>query len=208
MATLTVWKFDGPDKAQQALDLLVSLSKQRLVEVVDAAIVSWPADAKKPKTQHMTNLTGAAALDGAFWGMLLGWIFFTPFFGMAVGALAGALGGHFADYGIGKDFIESVRSKVTPGTSALFLLTGEVTRDKVAAGPKGAMDSCPPVVRLHPRGLVRFGVLWRAAGVDQCGSTPVLLQGRRDPNTHSRSLSRQGPPRRSQRNAADRPRFP
>jgi uncharacterized membrane protein len=138
MATLTVWKFDAPDKAQKALDLLASLSKQHLIELVDAAIVSWPADAKKPKTRHLTDLTGAGALDGAFWGMLLGWIFFMPFLGMAVGALTGALGGHFADYGIGRDFIESVRAKITPGTSALFLLTGEVTRDKVAEATKQA----------------------------------------------------------------------
>src|ERR1700719_1641771 len=103
MATLTVWKFDTPEGAQNALELLAKLSKQQLIELVDAAIVSWPAGAKKPKTQHMTQLTGAAALDGAFWGMLLGWIFFMPFFGMAVGALAGALSGHFADYGIGSD---------------------------------------------------------------------------------------------------------
>jgi uncharacterized membrane protein len=138
MATLTVWKFDAPDKAQKALDLLIDLSKQRLIEVVDADIVSWPADAKKPKTRHLGDLTGAGALDGAFWGMLLGWIFFMPFFGMAVGALAGALSGHFANYGIGKDFVENVRSKVTPGTSALFLLTGQVTVDKVAAAAKQA----------------------------------------------------------------------
>jgi uncharacterized membrane protein len=138
MANLTVWKFDAPDKAQQALDLLLGLSKQRLVEVIDAATVTWPADAKKPKTRHMTDLAGVGALDGAFWGMLLGWIFFMPFLGMAVGALTGALSGHFANYGIGSDFIETVRSKVTPGTSALFLLTGEVTRDKVAAAVREA----------------------------------------------------------------------
>src|SRR5262249_40112400 len=95
-------------------------------------------DAKKPKTRHMADLTSAGALDGAFWGMLLGWIFFMPFIGMAVGALTGALTGHFADYGIGRDFIENVRSKVTPGTSALFLLTGQVTVDKVAAAAKEA----------------------------------------------------------------------
>ena len=138
MATLTVWKFNNPEGAQKALDLLASLSKQQLIEVVDADIVTWPADAKKPKTRHMTDMTGAGALDGAFWGMLLGWIFFMPFLGMAVGALTGALSGHFAEYGIGSDFVESVRSKVTPGTSALFLLTGQVTVDKVAAAAKQA----------------------------------------------------------------------
>ena len=136
--TLTVWKFDTPEGAQKALELLASLSKQRLIEVVDAAVVSWPQGAKKPTTRHAADLTAAGALDGAFWGTLLGLIFFMPFLGMAVGAIAGALGGHFADYGIGRDFIDGVRSKVTPGTSALFLLTGQVTTDKVVAATKEA----------------------------------------------------------------------
>ena len=138
MATLTVWKFDSPEGAQKALDLLTSLSQQRLIEVLDADIVTWPAAAKHPTTRQLTNLAGARALDGAFWGLLLGWLFFMPFLGMAVGAAAGAISGHFADRGIGSDFVESVRSKVTPGTSALFLLTGQVTWDKVAAAAKEA----------------------------------------------------------------------
>jgi uncharacterized membrane protein len=138
VATLTVWKFDSADGAQNALDLLAKLSQQRLVELLDAAICSWPTGAKHPTTRHLTNLTGAYALDGAFWGMLLGWLFFSPFLGMAVGAAAGAISGHFANYGIGNDFIENVRSKVTTGTSALFLLTGQVTWDKVVAAAKEA----------------------------------------------------------------------
>jgi uncharacterized membrane protein len=63
--------------------------------------------------------------------MLFGLIFFVPLFGAAVGAVAGALAGHFRDYGIDDDFIKQVRAKVTQGTSALFLLTGEVTLDRV-----------------------------------------------------------------------------
>jgi uncharacterized membrane protein len=57
---------------------------------------------------------------------------------MAVGAATGALSGHFADRGVAGDFAEAVRSKVTPGTSALFLLTGQVTWDKVAEAAKQA----------------------------------------------------------------------
>jgi uncharacterized membrane protein len=52
----------------------------------------------------------------------------------------GALSAQFADYGIGREFIEQVRGKVTEGTSALFLLVGQVTTDRVVeafkAGPR------------------------------------------------------------------------
>lgn len=45
--------------------------------------------------------------------------------------------GHFADYGIDDKFIESTRDKVTPGTSALFLLTSGAVVDKLTAALKG-----------------------------------------------------------------------
>ena len=137
MASLTVWKFETPEGAEQALAKLVALSKQQLVEVGDAAIVSWPVGAKKPKTKQAQNMTGAGALGGAFWGMLFGLLFFVPFLGLAIGAAMGALMGHFADYGIDDDFIKQVQAKVTEGTSALFLLTANATVDKVAAAFEG-----------------------------------------------------------------------
>jgi uncharacterized membrane protein len=125
MATMTVLKFSTADGARQALDTVESLSKQHLINLHDAAIVTWPGGKKKPKTKQMANLAGIGALDGAFWGMLFGLIFFVPFFGMAVGAAMGALSGKFADYGIDDDFINSVRDQVTEGTSALFLMTSD-----------------------------------------------------------------------------------
>ena len=137
MASLTVWKFDTPDGADQALAKLTDLAKQQLITVEDAAIVSWPVGAKKPKTRQTQSTTGAGALGGAFWGMLFGLLFFVPIFGMALGAAMGALMGHFADYGINDDFIKQVREKVTEGTSALFLLSANATIDKVAAAFEG-----------------------------------------------------------------------
>jgi uncharacterized membrane protein len=41
------------------------------------------------------------------------------------------------DVGINDDFIKSVRSKVTEGTSALFLMTSGAVRDKVAEAARG-----------------------------------------------------------------------
>lgn len=131
MATLTVLKFETADGAEKALHVVQDLSKQNLITLHDAAIVTWPADKKKPKTKQLTDLSGAGALSGAFWGMLFGLIFFVPIIGMVVGATMGALTGSMADVGINDEFIRSIRSKVTPGTSALFLMTSGAVQDRV-----------------------------------------------------------------------------
>ena len=130
-STLTVWKFNTPEGAQTALARITDLAKQQLIEVQDAAVVSWPADQKKPKTRQALSTTGAGALSGAFWGMLFGLLFFIPFLGMAIGAAMGSLAGHFTDVGINDEFIKQVQQKVTPGTSALFLMSQNATVDRV-----------------------------------------------------------------------------
>jgi uncharacterized membrane protein len=137
-SSLVVLKFDTPEGADKGLELAISLQKQQLLQLLDAAIVTWPKGKKKPKTRHLTNLTCEGAWYGAFWGMLFGLLFFMPFLGAAWGAAVGAISGRFADYGIGRDFIEQVRGKVTEGTSALFLLVGQVTADRVVEAFKAA----------------------------------------------------------------------
>jgi uncharacterized membrane protein len=132
MATLSVWKFDSPDGAREALAKLMDLSKQQLITIQDAAYVTWPVGANKPKTQQAQSTGAAGALGGAFWGMLFGLLFFVPLLGMAIGAAMGGLMGHFSDVGINDDFIKQVRSKVTEGTSALFLMTENATVDRIA----------------------------------------------------------------------------
>src|SRR5262245_14545760 len=100
MATLVVLKFDTPDGADQAVALAGNLQKQSLITVEDAGTVSWPANAKKPKTKQAHSLAGAGALGGAFWGLLFGLLFFIPFLGLAIGAAMGAIAGGMSDYGI------------------------------------------------------------------------------------------------------------
>jgi uncharacterized membrane protein len=136
MATLSVLKFPTADGAQQMESTLLELHKQHVIEVQDAAIVTWPQGKKRPKTQQLHSLTGQGALMGAFWGMLFGLIFVVPFFGLTVGAAIGALSSKFADYGIDDNFIKQMREKVTEGTSALFLLTSGSVQDKVVEAMK------------------------------------------------------------------------
>jgi uncharacterized membrane protein len=131
MATITVLKFKTADGAENALGTLQNMAKMQLINLHDAAIVTWPTGKKKPKTRQLTNMAGVGALSGAFWGMLFGLIFFIPFFGLAIGAAMGALSGSMADVGIDDDFIKKIQANVTEGTSALFLMTSGAVMDKV-----------------------------------------------------------------------------
>jgi uncharacterized membrane protein len=130
-STLTVWKFSTPDGAQRAARGLEDMQKEGLLTILDFAMVSWAEGKKKPTTTQGSPTTSTGALGGAFWGMLLGLIFFVPLLGAAVGAATGALTGSMADVGIDDGFIKKVRDEVTPGTSALFLMTSDTVVDRV-----------------------------------------------------------------------------
>ena len=136
MATVTVLKSPTAQGADALLAQIQSLQTQPLIPLVDAAVVSWPAGQRAPKTRQLVNLVAVGASSGMFWGMLFGVVFLTPLFGLAVGAAAGALGGAFRDYGIDDTFIKKIRSEVTEGTSALFLMTTDAVVDRVAAALK------------------------------------------------------------------------
>lgn len=138
MATLTVWQFPTPQGADEAEQTLGTLQKQELIQVIDAATVSWPPDKKRPKTRQLNSPAGAGALGGSFWGLLFGLIFFVPLLGMAVGAAAGALSGSLTDVGIDDDFIRTVRDKLKPGSSALFVLTEGAVVDRVHEAFEGS----------------------------------------------------------------------
>ncbi|HKC27379.1 MAG TPA: DUF1269 domain-containing protein [Jatrophihabitans sp.] len=131
MATMTVWKFPSPEGAEAAEDTLLELQKEGLIKIEDAAVVSYPEGARKPKTKQLHSVGSSGALGGAFWGMLFGLIFFVPLLGAAIGAGIGALAGSLVDVGIDDDFIKRVRAEIKPGTSALFLLSSDAVMDKV-----------------------------------------------------------------------------
>ena len=131
MSSLTVWKFGTPFGADAALEKLKLLQEQNLITVQDAAVVSWEEGKSKPKTRELHDTKLGGALGGGFWGLLFGLIFFVPILGLAIGAATGALFGSLADVGISDSFIKSVRDQVTPGTSALFLLSSNAVFDRV-----------------------------------------------------------------------------
>lgn len=131
MSDLIVLAFDSESGAGALRERLLQLQKQHLISLEDAAVVVRNQDGKA-KVKQLHSLVGAGALGGAFWGMLIGLIFFMPWLGLAAGALGGALGGKFTDVGVDDKFIKEVGETIQPGQSALFLLVVSATGDKVA----------------------------------------------------------------------------
>jgi uncharacterized membrane protein len=136
MSNLFVFAFDNETDAFRMRDALVGMQKQHIIELEDAAVVVRRQDGKA-KVSQATSLVGAGALGGAFWGMLIGLLFFAPWLGMVAGAIGGALGGAFTDVGVDDKFIKEVSNTIQPGQSALFLLVRSATADKVLEGLQG-----------------------------------------------------------------------
>ena len=130
MSDLLVFAFDTETGAIEMRDELISMQKQKLVELEDAAVVVRHQDGKV-KVKQVQSLAGAGALGGAFWGMLIGLLFFMPWLGLAVGAVTGAIAGGLSDVGVDDKFIKEVGNTIEPGHSALFLLVYKMTPDKV-----------------------------------------------------------------------------
>lgn len=135
--TLTALAFATPDGADAVLDDVKRLSTRNLIKLQDAAVVSWPEGKRRPRTSQLHDVTGPYALGGSFWGLLIGLLFAVPLLGALAGAAVGAVAADrmsaLSGLGIDREFMERIRAQVTPGTSALFLLTSDAVRDEVFA---------------------------------------------------------------------------
>lgn len=121
MSHMIVFAMPTVDGAFAMRDALDDLRSFDLVDVKDAAVVERYHDGAV-RVRQAFDLIGAGALGGVIWGAFIGLIFLTPWLGMAVGGVAGAIAGKFTDIGIDDDFIREVGEQVQPGSSALFLL--------------------------------------------------------------------------------------
>lgn len=130
MSQLIAVSYPDPFKAQEVRLTLIKLQKEHLIDLEDAVVVTKDA-AGKIKLNQAVNLTAAGAVSGGFWGTLIGMIFLNPIFGAAVGASFGAISGALTDLGIDDQMMKDVAAKLSPNTSALFVLVRSVTADKV-----------------------------------------------------------------------------
>ena len=131
MTTFTVWKFETPEGAAHAEGKLTAAASEGLVKILDHAVMSWPQGADKPELHHKHDDPKKGAAWGALWGVLGGALFMIPVAGLALGAGIGALAKATSGTGITKDDLERIRTEITEGTSALFLVTDEGDLDRL-----------------------------------------------------------------------------
>jgi uncharacterized membrane protein len=140
MTDMVVLAFDGENTADNVRDRLIELDKQYLLQLDSVAVVSRNSMGAV-KIKDEPRLTRIGALGGAFWGLLIGVIFFVPLVGVAVGAASGAIAGHYMKNGISQEYMKQIEAAVQPGQSGILILADNVKMDRVV----------PMLQEFHPR---------------------------------------------------------
>lgn len=119
---LSVWIFDSPDDAPQALDRVVEAAQRAGAKVPETAYVRWPAAGRHPEIRVHDDPTHEL-LEHSFWAVVLGLVFSVPLLDAALARPAsGVSTALVADLGVGETMTNRIRDRVVPGTSACFAL--------------------------------------------------------------------------------------
>src|SRR5689334_7789477 len=130
MSDLIAVAYEDRATAEKVRDELAQLTREHVIEIQDAVVVTRGSDGKV-KLHQTINPAGAGATGGALWGGLIGLIFLAPLLGAAIGAAAGAASGALTDLGIEDNFMRELGHSLPEGGAALFVLVRQVTPDKV-----------------------------------------------------------------------------
>jgi uncharacterized membrane protein len=108
--TTTAWRFSGTEGADAAVLRLRQLDSQGVMDVQDVAVIRWPQYAPSPQVQeHVAD----------------------------EGTKASSLAKLMRKAGIDGGMLQAVRDDMTPGTSALVLLSADAAIDSVAKAFEG-----------------------------------------------------------------------
>ena len=130
-ATLTIWLYDTAMGAAAGEIRLKDLQRRGAVRVVDALTVTWVPGADRPHIGHLMRRGPAAVAKGTALGALVGSLFMVPGVGAVAGGGVAGLAHALRDTGIDRAFLDEAISRVTPGTSALLVLSQEADLDVV-----------------------------------------------------------------------------
>jgi uncharacterized membrane protein len=107
----TAWRFAGTEGADTAVMRLKQLDSQDLINVMDVAVLRWPEYAPEPMTQEHVTEHGTSKMA--------------------------SLVRRLQHPVIDGSMIESVRSDLRPGTSAMVLLSSDAQIDAVVHAFEG-----------------------------------------------------------------------
>ena len=130
--SLTVWHYPTAFGAETGELRLRGLLEREQIRVHDAATIVWMPHDAKPVVRPFKHKMLTSAGRGALLGAVVGLVVLNPVAGAAAGAGAGAAIRQARSAGLDDDFIERVRAEVTPGTSALVVLSSDA--DPAAVG--------------------------------------------------------------------------
>jgi uncharacterized membrane protein len=130
--SLLVLAFDSGLKSSEAFLAFQRLQQEGIVLVHDAVFIEKDEAGKTRVTETVDSKPADSAMQGGFWGALLGTVIAGPV-GLLVGAAAsaglGALSAKLIDLGIPDATVKELEDAVTPGSSALALLLSRVRED-------------------------------------------------------------------------------
>jgi uncharacterized membrane protein len=134
----TAWRFSGTEGADDAVLRLKQLGDQELIDVQDVAVIRWPQYAGAPQLQeHVTD----------------------------EGSKASSFAKKLSKAGINAAMLESVKGDMTPGTSALVLLSHDAAIDTVAQAFEGyAMELMRSDLSVQQEDRLRAAFSGPAAG--------------------------------------------
>ncbi|HET6593169.1 MAG TPA: DUF1269 domain-containing protein [Xanthomonadales bacterium] len=131
MATLSILRFSTAGGVAAALDEVRVLSAAGRLAARDLAMMSWEPGQRVPETRCVAMPLPNLPMGPSFWNLLFGHLFFLPAAAAAAGAALQSMRWSLAGLGIRDDFLLTARERLTPGTSALFVLTDDANVDPV-----------------------------------------------------------------------------
>ena len=125
----TAWRFSGTEGADAAVLRLKQLDAQDLIDVQDVTVIRWPHYAIAPQAQE--HVTSEASKASSFAKKL-------------------------TKAGIDAGMLDSVKGDMTPGTSALVLLSADAAIDTVVQAFEGqAMELIRSDLSVQQEDLLR-----------------------------------------------------
>jgi uncharacterized membrane protein len=135
MNQLIVVAFDHLEDARKAMKRLREIEAEGRISFEDTAIVERMPDGNAKVRNEVSGTTETGAVVGALVGGFV--LLAVPILGAALGAVAGAAVGAALDKGVDPKFIDDVKTTLTPGRSALFLVVRGADADAARAALSG-----------------------------------------------------------------------